>query len=140
VIVAVKRPLSLSIFAWLLLVGGMMTPISSLITLAMPQQRALTADMYRVSLEFVMAMNLLMGLCSVVAGIGMLKGHPRARELYVGSALAGIAFGAVSTKMISAPLIGLAFLAVALFILYRAPARDFFANRAKGKSMEEATR
>jgi hypothetical protein len=120
-----RRPLSVTIIAWFLIVTSIIsvftfwsafyTPMAEQILAQSPLPRSVHMGMTIFSL----VLNLLIG-------VALLKRQNWARYLYVGFGLFGIAFGLVTSPVKSILFLSVIFLAVIAFFLFRRPANEWF--------------
>ena len=95
-----KRPTSVNVIAWILIVTSGISLISSTVSLNNPMAKELMAkSLMPIPLQYVM---LYVGLLiTIVAGIAMLKGQNWARFLYVVWSAIGFVIGIVTSPMLS---------------------------------------
>ncbi|MEO5774003.1 MAG: hypothetical protein ABIQ32_07795 [Sphingomicrobium sp.] len=77
-----------------------------------------------------MIVGIVGGLVTLASGYGMLKGFSWSRLLYVGWSIFSLIFGYVAMPMISGLVLGIIFLAVIAFFLFRPAANAWFAHGA----------
>lgn len=120
-----KRPLSVTIIAWFLIV----TSIISVFTVWNAFDNPITQQVLAES-PFPRSVHLAFAAFSLVMnlaiGVALLKRQNWARYLYVGFGLFGIVMGLVTSPMPSVVLLSVIFLVVIAFFLFRRPANDWF--------------
>ena len=128
-----KRPLSLTIIGWYLVLGavfglyGALTMGSNPIVLKMLEQM-------QVSLAFQQAMAGIGVLVSAICAYGIFKGLPWSRVLYAAWTVIGTVVGLFISPAKLVMLLGVLFAAVILFFLFRPAADRWFA--AKGLQLQ----
>jgi len=131
-----KRPTSISVIAWYLIVISAISLVAIPMSLNNPMARELMAqNPIPVPLQFVMMFVGL--LITIVSGIALLKGQNWARFLYVGWSAIGTVIGILTSPMKAAMIPGLVIFAVITFFLFRPKANEYFsaketADSAKG--------
>lgn len=130
-----KRPLSLTIIAWIMVIGGVFGLYSSL-TIG-------SNDLARQIIEesggsiFVQQVAGVIGcIVSLACAYGIFKGQPWSRVLYVAWGVIGIIVSYLSAPIISAIVVSALFVAVISFFLFRPAADRWFA--AKGFQLHRA--
>jgi hypothetical protein len=123
-----KRPTSVSVIAWILIVTSGISLLTSTVSLNNPMARELMAkSLLPVPLQFVM---LYVGLLiTIVSGIAMLKGQNWARFLYVGWSAIGFVIGILTSPMKAAMIPGLVVFAVLTFFLFRPKPNEYFSTK-----------
>lgn len=123
-----KRPTSVSVIAWILIVMSAISLLTSTVSLNNPMARELMAkSLLPVPLQFVM---LYVGLLiTIVSGIAMLKGQNWARFLYVGWSAIGFVIGILTSPMKAAMIPGLVVFAVLTFFLFRPKPNEYFSTK-----------
>ena len=131
-----KRPTSVSVLSWILIVTSGITLINSTVSLNNPMVKELMAkSLLPIPLQYMM---LYVGIfITIVAGIAMLKGRNWARFLYVVWSAIGFVIGIMTSPMKAAMIPGLVVFAVITFFLFRPKANEYFspkgdANDAQG--------
>ncbi len=120
-----KRPTSVSIIAWFLIVTAVFSALSGLYGMNDPLTRSLMAkSALSVSLQYGL---MYVGLTiTLVAAVAMLKGLVWGRSLYLGWGVVGLLIGALTAPMKAALIPGALLLIVIGFFLYRPKANAFF--------------
>jgi hypothetical protein len=119
------RPLSVTIIGWLLVVSagfslfGLLTLSSNPLAQSIIQQTGIPLAAH-------MALSVVGIVVTLISGYGVLKGFDWARLLYVGYSVLGLVIGLAISPYPSATLIGLVFLAVVAFFLFRPAANAWF--------------
>lgn len=123
-----KRPTSISVIAWILIVMSGINLLTSTMSLNNPMVREIMAkSLLPISLQFAM---LYVGLLiTIVSGIAMLKGQNWGRFLYVGWGVIGFVIGILTSPMKVAMIPGLVIFAVITFFLFRPKANEYFSKR-----------
>lgn len=123
-----KRPLSITIIAWFLIVGGISTPILVTAVIKNSQIReTLSHNLLPVWLQY--AVVYLAACMNLVSGVGFLKAKNWARYLYILSGLGFLTFFNVPSAPINPILKPLIFYAVVLFFLFRPQANEYFQQK-----------
>ena len=120
-----KRPTSITIIAWLLIVTGAFSIYSTTTMIDNPQ----VLDMMKKSPLPVSAQYTIsyIGLSiMIISGIGMLKGFNWARLLYVIWSALALVIGLATSPMKVMLLPGLVFFGMVVFLLFRPKASEFF--------------
>jgi hypothetical protein len=130
-----KRPTSVSVIAWILIVTSGISLLTSTVSLNNPMARELMAkSLLPVPLQFVM---LYVGLLiTIVSGIAMLKGQNWARFLYVGWSAIGFVIGILTSPMKAAMIPGLVVFAVLTFFLFRPKPNEYFSTKDTADSAQ----
>jgi hypothetical protein len=119
------RPVSVTVIAWILLVTGGLSLVTSFFTMDNPQVRELMAKSpLPIPLQYVL---MYLGLTiSLVSGFAMLRGCDWGRKLYVGWSCVGFLIGFATSPMKFALMPGLVFFIVIVFFLFRPRANAYF--------------
>ncbi|MFL9873765.1 hypothetical protein [Paraburkholderia megapolitana] len=120
-----KRPISLGILGWFMIV----TSAISLVELPLSLRNPLAVEMLSRSLLPVwatLAVGCVSALFNIVSGIGVLKGHAWSRTLYVAVAAIGLVVSGISTPFKGLLIPGVVLLAIFSFFLYRPAATAYF--------------
>ena len=120
-----KRPLSVSIIAWLLIIFAALSAVTIPFTLGNPRAQELMAkSMVPVPVQYFMMFAGV--LISIVSGIFMLKGANWARMLYIIWGALGFLFSLITSpaKLVLIP--GFLVYAIVVFFLLRPKATAFF--------------
>lgn len=123
-----KRPTSVSVVAWILIVMSAISLIASTVSLNNPMAKELMAkSLLPIPLQYVM---LYVGLLiTIVAGIAILKGQNWARFLYVAWTIIGFVIGIFTSPMKAAMIPGLVVFVVITFFLFRPKANEYFSPK-----------
>lgn len=120
-----KRPTSISVISWILIVIGAVSLITTTAMINNPTVRDLMAkSSMPISVQY--AMSYLGLLVTIVSGAGMLKGRNWARYLYVIWSLVGFVIGIATSPMKAAMIPGFLVFLVVAFFLFRPKATAFF--------------
>ena len=115
----------MTIIGWLLVVSaglslfGLLTLSSNPLAQSMIQQTGIPLAAH-------IALSVIGIVVTLISGYGVLKGFDWARLLYVGYSVLGLVIGLAISPYPSATLIGLVFLAVVAFFLFRPAANAWF--------------
>ena len=122
-----KRPISITVIAWFLIVGGVIMLITSSATLNNPMVKEIMARTpVPISVQYAMTyINILVG---VAAGIGMLKKQNWARFLYVIWGAIQLLYVLFTSPMKMAFILSLLSLAIIVFFLFRPVANRYFSK------------
>ena len=123
-----KRPLSLSIIGWFLVVSGVAGSIG-LLTMRFNPAVMRVYGHSPLPLWAHIAFGVVGIIVTTACGYGVLKGLNWSRFLYIGWGIIGFVFSSVTVAVISIQLLGLVFFAVIVFFLFRPDANAWF-NRA----------
>lgn len=120
-----KRPTSLGIIGWFIIVTSAISLVETPLSLRNPVafemiSRALLPVWATLAVAFVSA------LLNIVAGIGVLKGHSWSRTLYVAVAVIGLVVSVISTPFKALLIPGVVILALFSFFLFRPAATAYF--------------
>jgi hypothetical protein len=123
-----KRPLSLTIIAWLLIA---FTALGLVAAFTMGSNPAMTKalDQMHMSLGMYQGWVVLNSIVTLICAYGFLKGYPWSRVLYVVWGVIGLVVGYSISPMKAASLISLVVLVVVAFFLFRENANDWFQAR-----------
>ena len=125
-----KRPLSLSIIGWLLVVTGLLGSIGVLTMSRNPTVQ----QIYQHS-PLPMWAHVAFGTVGIVvtvaAGYGILKGVNWSRFLYVGWSLIGFVMSMITIPVTSFLILGLVFFVAIVFFLFRPEANAWFRGPAE---------
>jgi len=128
-----KRPLSLTIIAWFLLISALFSIYSVATVKSNPIAMKMIEQMH-VSLLFQQVMSGFGFIVLVACAYGIFKGQPWSRVLYTGWGIIGGIVGFITSPMKLVMLFGLLFFAVIVFFLFRPAANGWFA--AKGLQLQ----
>ena len=123
-----KRPSSISVIVWILIVTSGISVITSTVNLNNRMVEELMGkSLLPIPLQYSM---LYVGLLiTIVAGIAMLKGQNWARFLYVAWTALGFVIGVVTSSMKTAMIPGLVVFSVITFFLFRPKANQYFSQK-----------
>jgi hypothetical protein len=123
-----KRPTSVSVVAWILIVMSGISLITSTASLNNPMAKELMAKSpLPIPLQYTM---LYMGLLiTIVSGIAILKGQNWARFLYVVWGAIGSVIGILTSPIKAAMIPGLVIFAVITFFLFSPKANEYFSPK-----------
>ncbi|CAB3767012.1 hypothetical protein GQ57_22395 [Burkholderia sp. MSh2] len=122
-----KRPISLTILAWIVIVTNAITCVYTPFSIGMPTTQALLAH-YLLPVWATFAISMLLEAANVVIGIAILKGREWSRKAYIAATVFGFAFSLVNMPMsMFAVLIpGVLLFALFVYLLFRRPATAYF--------------
>lgn len=123
-----KRPLSLTIIAWLLIVLSLFGLYGVLTMGSNPVATKMLAQMH-VSLMFEQVWGVIGTIVTLVCAYGILKGLPWSRVLYVVWGVIGLVVGFFISPVKAALVISLVVLVVISAFLYSNAANDWFGAR-----------
>ena len=120
-----KRPTSVTVIAWILVISAVLSLITSTASLDDPKVMELMA---KNSLSIPAQYVLLYGglLITLVSGLAMFKGLRWARLLYVAWSTIGIAIGLLTSPMKMMMVPGIVLFVVMAFFLFRPKANAYF--------------
>jgi hypothetical protein len=123
-----KRPLSITIIAWLLIV---LTVLGLIAAFTMGSNPAMTKalEQMHMSLAMYQAWVALNTIVTLICAYGFLKGLPWSRVLYIVFGIIGLIVSYYISPMKAAILISLLILIVVAFFLFRENANDWFQAR-----------
>lgn len=132
-----KRPISITVIAWLLIISTILFLIYSIVNFNDPVAgNLMLQNSIPLSIQFVV-MYLGLGI-SLISGIAFLKRQNWARFLYVGWCVIGFIIGFATSPMRMVTLPGFALFLVELFFLFRPKANAYFLSRQDLKEIEAA--
>src|SRR6059058_114037 len=123
-----KRPLSLTIIAWVLVVFALFG-LYGIITMGSNPIVMKMLDQMHVSLLFEQIWGAAGCIVSLICAYGIFKGLPWSRVLYVVWGVIGLVVGFYTSPMKAALLLSLLLLVVISFFLFRHTADDWFQAR-----------
>lgn len=122
------RPTSVTVIAWILIVMGGISLISTTAMVNNPMVRELMSKS-PIPIPIQYAMTYVGLLIMITCGVAMLKACNWARFLYVVWSAIGFVIGIVTSPMKAAMIPGLVFLAVVTFLLFRPKANEYFSPK-----------
>jgi hypothetical protein len=125
-----KRPVSLSILGWFIVVTNAIALLVWPWTLHNPSAQAVFARSM-MPLPVMLAVSIASQALCLVAGVGILKGRAWARTLYTVITLATLAFSLVTSPFKIMLLPGAVLAALFLYLLYRPAATAYFVRDAR---------
>jgi len=122
-----KRPTSITVISWILIVISVLNLVTSTVTINNPTVRELMAkNPLPIPLQFVM---LYIGLTvALVCGVAMLRGHNWARWLYVIWSAIGMIVGLATSPMKAMMVPGALVFLIVAFFLFRPNATLYFSQ------------
>jgi hypothetical protein len=122
------RPTSVTVIAWVLMIAGGISLLTSMRTMNNPLVREIMSrSLLPVSVQLSQMYAGL--LISIVCGIGMLNGKNWARFLYVGWSVLGFLVGITTSPMKGAMLPGLVLFVIIAIFLFRPAANEYFTEK-----------
>jgi len=122
-----KRPVSLTIIAWVIIVGSVLSVWGIFRMQSNPMAAKLLAQSpFPLSVHVGFAVAGI--VANLIAGYGILKGYPWSRWLYVGWALLSLGFSVATIPVPSLLLVSGLFLILIAFFLFRPAADAWFAR------------
>jgi len=131
-----KRPLSMTIIGWFLIVFslfglyGILTMGSNPVAMKMLEQA-------HISLLFQQVWGVINCIVTLICAYGILKGQPWSRVLYVGWGIVGIVVGFLTSPMKAVIVLSVIFLVVIGGFLFSLRANEWFAARGLALSREQ---
>ena len=122
-----KRPTSITVIAWILIVMCGISLITSTISLNNPMAKELMSRS-PISIPIQYAMMYVGLLIILISGIAMLKGQNWARLLYVIWSIIGFVIGIATSPMKAAMIPGFVVFLIIAFFLFRPKANEYFAG------------
>ncbi len=124
-----KRPLSLTIIGWFLIVTGLFGAYASLTMGSNEMARQIIADS-GMSLRLQQGLAVVGAIVVVASAYGIFKGLPWSRVLYVGWMILSLAIGLLTSPFKGMLMLSVLFVVVIAYFLFRPEANAWFA--AKG--------
>jgi hypothetical protein len=123
-----KRPLSITIIAWLLIILTVLGVIGAF-TMGSNPAMASALQQMKMSLAMYQGWVVLNAVITLICCYGFLKGQPWSRVLYVVWGVIGLVVGFYISPMKAAILVSLVILVVVAFFLFTEKANDWFQAR-----------
>lgn len=123
-----KRPLSLTIIGWFLILGGLFGAYSAL-TMGSNEVALRMMEDSGMSLRFQQALAVIGAAVALVSAYGIFKGLPWSRVLYVGWSVIALAIGLATSPFKGIMMLSVLFLVVIAYFLFRPEADSWFAAR-----------
>lgn len=123
-----KRPVSLTIIAWLLIVFAVIGLIGVATMKSNPQMLKMIEEMH-VSLLFEQVWGVIGAVITLACAYGIFKGQPWSRVLYVAWGIVSLVVGFYTTPMKAVLVISLVILIVFAIFLFSAKANEWFSAR-----------
>jgi hypothetical protein len=131
-----KRPLSITIIGWLLVVFSLFG-LFGVFTMGSNPEITKMLERTGGSLMFQQVWGVISAIVTLVCAYGILKGQPWSRVLYVGFGILGLAVAFFTSPMKSLLLISLLFLVVIGVFLFSLKGNEWFAARGLALTREE---
>jgi hypothetical protein len=131
-----KRPLSITIIGWLLVVFSLFG-LFGVFTMGSNPEITKMLERTGGSLMFQQVWGVISAIVTLVCAYGILKGQPWSRVLYVGFGILGLAVAFFTSPMKSLLLISLLFLGVIGAFLFSLKGNEWFAARGLALTREE---
>ena len=124
-----KRPTSITVIAWILIVSALITLGSSYFAFKDPMvQEMLARNVIPVPVQYALAF---IGLCiQLVSSVAMLKAQNWGRLLYIGWGAIGLLLGLATSPAKLSMILGAIFYAVVVFFLLRPIAQAYFKSQS----------
>ena len=132
----IKRPLSMTIIAWVLIVFSLIGLYGAITMGSNPIMMKAVAESH-VSLLFQQVWGVLGCIVSLICAYGLLKGQPWSRVLYVGWGLLGIVVAFFTSPMKAVILLSVLILVVVGFFLFSLKGNEWFAARGLALTRED---
>lgn len=120
-----KRPTSISVIAWFLIVTSVLSLPFTYRSFHDPVALELLSKSL-MSIQLQLAFAMVGGLLTIAAGVGMLKGADWSRKLYIGWSILGLIVAFVTSPIKLALIPGTLVLALFIWLLYRPLANAWF--------------
>ena len=131
-----KRPLSLTIIAWVLIVISVLALIGAFTMGSNPAMMKMIDQMH-LSLMVEQAWTVLGVIINLIVAYGILKGQPWSRVLYVVWSVIGLVVAFVTSPMKAVIVLSLIILFVIAYFLFSSRANEWFASRGFALKREE---
>lgn len=128
-----KRPLSLTIIGWFLVLSGLFG-LYSVLTMGSNELAMRMLEQMHVSLRLQQAMGVIGCAIGLVCAYGIFKGLPWSRVLYVGWSVVSLVISVFTSPFKSVIILGVLYLIVIGYFLFRPAADRWFA--AKGLQLQ----
>ncbi|KML45349.1 hypothetical protein VL15_36515 [Burkholderia cepacia] len=122
-----KRPISLTILAWIIIVTNAITCVYTPFSIGMPTTQALLSH-YLLPVWATLGVSVIIEAANVVIGIAILKGREWSRKAYIATSGFGFAFSFVNmpASMFAVLIPGFLLFALFIYLLFRRPATAYF--------------
>ncbi|RQV05570.1 hypothetical protein DF047_20070 [Burkholderia cenocepacia] len=122
-----KRPISLTILAWIIIVTNAITCVYTPFSIGMPTTQALLSH-YLLPVWATFGIGMIIEAAHVVIGIAILKGREWSRKAYIVTFVFGIGFSLINmpASMLAVLIPGVLLFAVFVYLLFRRPATAYF--------------
>ncbi|WP_423371705.1 hypothetical protein [Burkholderia sp. LMG 32019] len=126
-----KRPISLTILAWIIIVTNAITGIYTPFTIGMPTTQALLSH-YLLPVWATLGISVIIEVVNVVIGIAILKGREWSRKTYIATSVFSFAFSFINmpASMFAVLIPGFLLFALFVYLLFRRPATAYFQANA----------
>ena len=131
-----KRPLSLTIIAWVLIILSLLGLVAMFTMSSRPEFAQQLAQMHA-SLAFLKAWSVIGAVVTVICAYGILKGQPWSRVLYVVWSIIGIVVSFYTSPQKASILISLVIVVVVSIFLFGEKANVWF--QARGLMLHRET-
>jgi hypothetical protein len=132
-----KRPLSLTIIAWVLVIFSLLGLVS-VFTMGSNPEMVKMLDQMNISLAFEQAWTVLGTIINLLVAYGIFKGLPWSRVLYLVWGVIGVIAGFYLSPMKAAALLGLVLFVVVCAFLFTNRANEWF--NASGLALKRDNR
>ncbi|KVT07267.1 hypothetical protein WT97_31510 [Burkholderia sp. MSMB1459WGS] len=122
-----KRPISLTILAWILIVTNAIACIYTPFSIRAPAAQALMSH-YLLPVWATLGVSVIVEATNVAIGVAILKGREWSRNAYLATSGFGFAFSLVNmpSTMFVAMIPGVLLFALFVYLLFRRPATAYF--------------
>jgi len=126
-----KRPISLTILAWIIIVTNAITCIYTPFTIGMPTTQALLSH-YLLPDWATLGISVILEVVNIVVGIAILKGREWSRKTYIAISVFSFAFSFINmpASMYAALIPGVLLFALFVYLMFRRPATAYFQANA----------
>ena len=131
-----KRPLSLTIIAWFLIIFALFG-LYGVLTIRSNEVAMKMLEQMHTSLMFQQVWGVINCLVTIVCAYGILKGQPWSRVLYVVWSVIGLVVAFVTSPMKAVIVLSLIILFVIAHFLFSSRANEWFASRGFALKREE---
>jgi hypothetical protein len=131
-----KRPLSMTIIAWVLVVFALLGLVGVFTMGSNPAMTKVLAESHS-SLLFQQVWGVISCIVTLICAYGIFKGLPWSRVLYVGWGMLGIVVAIFTSPMKYTILISVLFLVVIGYFLFSLAGNEWFAARGLALTREE---
>lgn len=128
-----KRPISITIIAWFLIISSLLTAVLTIFTLHNPTVKELMSHS-ALSIPTQITIMYISLAISFICGVGMLKQQNWARYLYVIFSIIGFSINLITSAEKMAIVPGIIILIIIIIFLFLPKANDYFSGRYVAKN------